>query len=75
VNCPTGQEVGLEVNAGEITCNQPTYCEFALQTLCKNIMIRWTFDCLFMDKYENKLTTKSCNYMGTVVDNRNNAKN
>jgi len=39
VNYPKGQEVGLEVNAGEIICNQPTCCEFALQTLCRNMMI------------------------------------
>lgn len=33
MNCPTCQEVGLEVNGDEITCNQPKFCEFALQTL------------------------------------------
>jgi prenyltransferase beta subunit len=74
MNCSTSHEVGLEVNADEITCNQPMYCEFALQTLSRNIMIYWILDCLFMDKYENKLTTKSYNCMVTVINNRNNAK-
>lgn len=74
MNCPTCQEVGLGVNTDEITCIQSTYCEFALQTLCKNIMICWNLDCLFMDKYENELTTESYNYMVTVIHSRNTAK-
>ena len=37
-------------------------------------MICGTLDCLFMDKYDNKLTTKSYNYMVTLINNRNNAK-
>jgi hypothetical protein len=74
MNCPTCQDVGLEVNADEIKYNQPTYCEFALQTLCRSIIICGTLDCLFMDKYKNKLTTKLYNYKVTVINNRNSAK-